>query len=145
MMKLAAVLLVLFASAASADDSINKDDAYDLINEFSRCAAILDALARLTSSSAEEFAENTLHETANGARVTAMMLALAADLNDSIAENLYESHTNWLNTALRLRTEAGTAEQFISEDITPEIDRCAELNKLQGEIIKQLRIDGTLE
>ena len=130
-------LISLFAVSHAQDEQANDIDYYDMADSFSKCAALNDVMARMITTTEEEFIEHVLHMNSNGARVVALDMAIAGGYKKELVESLYEGHYAKFRDLVETSYAAGKSNAL--EDLQPEMEQCTILQEFQAEYIKEKR------
>ena len=118
---------------------LHADEKYIVaIDNITKCAAILNTLARSTSTTDEEYKTHTLHEVANGSLIMSYHMADQDNFSREYVDSVYSGHESYYKTLKRLAIQANDYKIFENE-INAEMPKCREINKIQAEYIKNLK------
>jgi hypothetical protein len=118
--------------------TVNANDYDETIDVVTKCAALLNNLARSTSNTQEEYETHTMHVVANGSMVMAYHMADDDGLSREYVDIIYSSHEWYYKTLENLTIKSNDYKAYEGE-IKKDIPICIELNKVQAEYIKELK------
>ncbi len=137
---LAFLLSLLVMLPASANElQLSKEEAYQRVDDFTKCAAIQNLLALTLSNTEEEYNNHFLHMAANGSKIAAQVLGSMGGYKEELVDSLYEVHYSRFIALLKSHLAAKDSEGWNKSILEPTLAYCAVLNELQAAIVQEVR------
>ena len=126
---LVVILLVILASKIKAEGF----DHFEYVKKYTKCEAIQNVAANISSQSEEEFFQHELHFSSLDSRVIAMEFARAGKYQEADVEELYAAY---LSEYKEVISKTEDVQVFLSS-LQPDVKKCKQLNEMQKDILQR--------
>lgn len=132
---LAFILLVWFINTSQAEGF----DFYAHVNKYTKCEAVQNVMANISSESEQEFYQHELHHASLDSRIVALEFARAGQYEEGLVDELYNTYLDEYRKQLK---DSQDVDKFVAA-LHPHVKECRRLNAMQSDVIarkKQQRL-----
>ena len=107
-------------------------DHFSYVKKYTKCEAVQNVAANISSSSEQEFFQHELHFSSLDSRVIALEFARAGNHQEEEVENLYATYLAEYKEALNKSEDV----KIFLDSLQPEVRKCKQLNEMQKDILQ---------
>ena len=110
-------------------------DYYAHINEYTKCEALQNVIANISSESEQEFYRHESHHASLDSRIIALEFAKAGNYEESVVDELYGTYLDEHREMLKKSEDI----EVFAASLRPHAEKCQQLNEMQEDIIRRKR------
>jgi len=110
-------------------------DYYAHINKYTKCEALQNVVANISSESEQDFYQHESHHASLDSRIIALELAKAGKYEEWLVDELYSTYLDEYRDLLKQSEDVSV----FAASLKPHAEKCRQLNEMQEDIIRRKR------
>ena len=114
-------------------------DYYAHINKYTKCEALQNVIANISSESEQEFYRHESHHASLDSRIIALEFAKAGNYEESVVDELYGTYLDEYREMLKKSEDI----EVFAASLRTHAEKCQQLNEMQEDIIRRKREENS--
>ena len=110
-------------------------DYYAHLNKYTKCEALQNVIANISSESEQEFYRHESHHASLDSRIIALEFAKAGNHEESVVNELYGTYLDEYREMLKKSEDI----EVFAASLRTHAEKCQQLNEMQEDIIRRKR------